>query len=227
MTELRSQYQKELQQFCWDNGFNPDPLRIQSLAFFASLVVTKNQKINLISKRDVDNIIEKHVWISAYISKYIPERVSYFLDIGTGGGFPGIPIAILRPDLKGVLVDATGKKIDAVKEFIDNLKLSNVIAENHRVESKEFIDKYRDSFDLIVSRATVPLIILLRYSLPLIKDRAYLMAMKGGDLEEEFTKAEIKYKSYIRKSTTFELYYKPSNLRNRKGKKLILLELHK
>lgn len=227
MTELRSQYQKELQQFCWDNGFNPDPLRIQALAFFASLVVTKNQKINLISKRDVDNIIEKHVWISAYISKYIPERVSYFLDIGTGGGFPGIPIAILRPDLKGVLVDATGKKIDAVKEFIDNLKLSNVIAENHRVESKEFIDKYRDSFDLIVSRATVPLIILLRYSLPLIKDRAFLMAMKGGDLEEEFTKAEIKYKSYIRKSTTFELYYKPSNLRNRKGKKLILLELHK
>jgi 16S rRNA (guanine527-N7)-methyltransferase len=129
--------------------------------------------------------------------------------------------------MRGVLVDSTGKKIDAVKEFIHKLKLSNVIAENDRVESDEFKHKHAGSFDLVVSRATVPLIILFRYSIPLIKDKAYLIAVKGGDLQEEFKTAKLKYKSYIKKSTIFELSYKPTNTRNEKGKKLILLELTK
>lgn len=227
MADKREQYSKELKTYCWENGFNPEPTRQERLAYFAQLVVDKNKKINLISKRDVDSIIEKHIFISAYISKYIPDKVSRFLDIGTGGGFPGIPLAIMRPDLRGVLADSTSKKVDAVKEFIDKLKLSNVIAENHRVESEEFKLRHANSFDLIISRATVPLIILFRYAVPLIKEKAYLMAMKGGDLTEEFKKAEMKYKAYIKKSTVYELHYKPDNIRNKKGKKLVLLELHK
>ncbi len=227
MADLQEQYLKELKAFCWENGFNPEPTRSERLAYFAKLVVEKNKKINLISKRDVDSIIEKHVFLSAYISKYLPDKVSKYLDIGTGGGFPGIPLAIMRPDLRGILVDSTEKKIKAVQDFIDKLKLSNVIADNDRVESEEFISRHSNSFDLIVSRATVPLIILFRYAIPLIKDKAYLLAMKGGDLTEEFKKAEMKYKSYIKKSTVYELYYKPTNVRNKKGKKLVLLELHK
>jgi 16S rRNA (guanine527-N7)-methyltransferase len=73
----------------------------------------------------------------------------------------------------------------------------------------------------------VPLIILFRYAIPLIKEKAYLLAMKGGDLTDEFKKAEMKYKPYIKKSTVYELYYKPTNVRNKKGKKLVLLELQK
>lgn len=129
--------------------------------------------------------------------------------------------------MKGVLADSTGKKIEAVKEFIDKLKLGNVTAINDRVESPEFIVQYTDAFDLIVSRATVPLIILFRYALPLIKEKAFLAVIKGGDLTDEFQKVELKYKAYIKKSTVFELNYKPSNVRNKKGKKLIVLELHK
>jgi len=227
MADLQEQYLKELRTFCWENGFNPEPTRSERLAYFAKLVVNKNKNLNLISKRDVDSIIEKHVFLSAYISKYLPDKVSKFLDIGTGGGFPGIPLAIMRPDLRGILVDSTAKKIKAVQEFIDSLKLSNVIADNDRVESDEFISRHRNSFDLIVSRATVPLIILFRYAIPLIKEKAYLLAMKGGDLTDEFKKAEMKYKPYIKKSTVYELYYKPTNVRNKKGKKLVLLELQK
>ena len=227
MVDTQEKYLKELQTFCWENGFNPDTMQAERLAYFAELVSEKNQSVNLISRRDIDSIIEKHIFISAYITKYIPEKCSNFLDIGTGGGFPGIPLAIMRPDLNGVLVDSTKKKLLAVQQFIDQLKLSNVVAENTRVESEEFISKYTDSFDLITSRSTVPLIILLRYALPLIKDKAYLMAMKGGDLNEEFKKAEMKYKAYIRKSTVYELAYKPNNVRNKKGKKLVLLELQK
>jgi len=227
MADKQDQYLKELNVFCWENGFNPEPTRTERLAYFAQLVVEKNKKINLISKRDTDAIIEKHVFISAYISKYLPEKVTKFLDIGTGGGFPGIPLAIMRPDIRGVLADSTLKKVEAVKDFIDKLKLSNVIAENHRVESEEFISRHGNSFDLIVSRATVPLIILFRYAVPLMKEKAFLFAMKGGDLSEEFSKAELKYKSYIKKSTVYDLHYKPTNIRNQKGKKLVLIELQR
>ena len=220
-------YLKELQNFCWDNGFNPEPMRNERLAFFANLVAEKNKTVNLISRKDEENIIENHIFISSYMTKFIPEKITRFLDIGTGGGFPGIPLAIMKPELRGVLADSTGKKIEAVKDFIDRLKLSNVVAENARVESPEFIEKYKGSFDLIVSRAVVPIIILFRYSLPLVKEKAFIVAMKGGDLEEEFQKAELKYKSFIKKSTVYELAYKPSNLRNKKGKKLVVIELQK
>ncbi|MCK7526549.1 MAG: 16S rRNA (guanine(527)-N(7))-methyltransferase RsmG [Ignavibacteriales bacterium] len=220
-------YLKELQNFCWANGFNPEPMRNERLAFFAQLVTEKNKTVNLISRKDVESIIENHIFISAYITKFLPDKVTRFLDIGTGGGFPGIPLAIMRPELRGVLADSTGKKIDAVKEFIDKLKLSNVVAENSRVEDPEFIEKHKGTFDLVVSRAVVPIIILFRYSLPLIKDKAFIVAMKGGDLEEEFQKAELKYKSFIKKSTVYELAYKPTNLRNKKGKKLVVIELQK
>lgn len=227
MVDVQEKYLKELQSFYWENSFSPDIMKIERLAYFAELVTEKNESVNLISRRDIGNIIENHVFLCSYITKYVPEKASHFLDIGTGGGFPGIPLAIIRPELQGVLVDSTNKKIKAVQEFVDKLKLGNVVAENDRVESPEFIEKYKDSFDLIVSRASVPLIILFRYSLPLIKEKAYLLAIKGGDLDTEYKKAEMKYKSYIKKSTIFELYYKPSNVRNQKGKKLVLLELRK
>ncbi|NWF89137.1 MAG: 16S rRNA (guanine(527)-N(7))-methyltransferase RsmG [Ignavibacteriaceae bacterium] len=227
MIALQENYTKQLTALNWENGFNPEVTKVERLAFFAELVAEKNESVNLVSRKDVDSIIENHIFISSFISKYIPEKCSNFLDIGTGGGFPGIPLAIMRPEMRGVLVDSTKKKADAVREFVSKLKLSNVKVENDRVENSEFIERYSQSFDLVISRATVPLIILVRYALPLIKEKAFIAAMKGGDLDEEYQKTELKYKSCIKKSTTFELAYKPSNIRNRKGKKLILLEINK
>jgi 16S rRNA (guanine527-N7)-methyltransferase len=225
--DSQEHYLRELKMLFWENGLNPDEYQLERLANFAVLVYQKNSKVNLISRKDTDKIIENHIFISSYLSEFIPPKATKFLDIGTGGGFPGIPLAITRPTLRGILVDSTAKKIDAVKEFISKLKLNNVVAENFRVESEEFKQKYAGSFDLVVSRATVPLLILFRYSLPLIKEKAYIAAIKGGDLMEEFKNAEIKYKAFIKKSTIFELAYKPSNTRNEKGKKLILLEITK
>lgn len=211
----------------WENSLNPDEYQLERLAHFALLVSQKNTKLNLISRRDVLKIIENHIFISSLIAEFLPSRVSKFLDIGTGGGFPGIPLAITRPAMRGVLADSTAKKIDAVKEFISKLKLNNIVAENFRVESDDFKQKYADTFDLVVSRATVPLVILFRYSLPLIKEKAFIAAIKGGDLMDELKTTELKYKAHIKKSTIFELSYKPSNLRNEKGKKLILIEINK
>lgn len=223
----QEQFLRELKQFFWENNINPDINQLERLAHYAAMVIEKNQYVNLISRKDVTKIIENHIFLSSLLSEYIPERVFNFIDIGTGGGFPGIPLGIIRPSLKGMLVDSTTKKVDAVKEFITKLKLTNLAAENMRVESDDFKQKYPNTFDLVVSRATVPLIILLRYSIPLIKQRAYLLSMKGGDLGDELKEAELKYKAFIKKATVFDLAYKPGNIRNEKGKKVILLELNK
>ncbi|MCX7797177.1 MAG: 16S rRNA (guanine(527)-N(7))-methyltransferase RsmG [Melioribacter sp.] len=221
------QYLRELKMLFWENNINPDEYQLERLANFAVLVTQKNSKVNLISRRDIQKIIENHVFISSYISEFLPQKINYFLDVGTGGGFPGIPLAITRPQLKGVLVDSTTKKIEAVKEFISKLKLNNLVAENYRVESEEFRQKYSEAFDLVISRATVPLITLFSYALPLLKEKSYIASIKGGDLNNEFSTAELKYKAYIKKSTIFELAYKPTNARNEKEKKLILVEINK
>lgn len=225
--DLQEQYLRELKMLFWENSLNPDEYQLERLAHFANLVAQKNTKLNLISRRDVLKIIENHIFISSLIAEFLPSKVSKFLDIGTGGGFPGIPLAITRPAMRGILADSTTKKIEAVQEFIAKLKLNNIVAENFRVESEDFKQKYANSFDLVVSRATVPLVILFRYSLPLIKEKAYIAALKGGDLIDEFKTTELKYKAHIKKSTIFELSYKPTNIRNEKGKKLILIEINK
>lgn len=223
----RTEYTKELKTLFWENQLSLSDYQIERMAHFAELLVKKNEEVNLVSRKDIENIVENHIFISSFITEFLPNGANRFLDIGTGGGLPGIPLAISKPLMRGVLVDSTGKKTDAVHEFIQKLKLGNLIVENSRVESDEFIKKHKNKFDLIVSRGTVPLIILFRYSLPLIKDKAYLAAIKGGNLEEEFKTAELKYKPHIKKSTIFDLSYKPGNIRNKKGKKIILLELTK
>jgi 16S rRNA (guanine527-N7)-methyltransferase len=225
--DLQEQYLRELKKLFWENSLNPDEYQLEKLATFAVLVNQKNEKLNLISRRDIIKIIENHIFISSFIAEYLPVKATRFIDIGTGGGFPGIPLAITRPMMRGVLVDSTAKKIDAVKEFINKLKLNNIVAESSRVEAEDFKQKYANSFDLVLSRATVPLIILFRYALPLIKDKAYIATMKGGDLVDELKATELKYKAFIKKSTLFELAYKPSNSRNEKDKKLVLLEINK
>lgn len=125
------------------------------------------------------------------------------------------------------LVDSIRKKTAAVAEFVEKLMLSNVYVENARVEDEEFIQKHAGTVDLVFSRATVPLIMLVKYAMPLIKDKAYLMALKGGDIDEELKKAQMKYTPFIKKATVFELHYKPSNIKNIKEKKLVLFELVK
>ena len=227
MAENKSQYLKQITSFYWENGYNPDMSQMERLAKFADLLTDKNEALNLISRKDMESLVENHLFLSSSIPKDIPEKCTRFLDIGTGGGFPGIPLAIMKPMMRGVLVDSIKKKTDAVAEFIDKPMLNNIKVECSRVEDPEFIEKHKESFDLVVSRATVPLIILLRYALPLVKEKAYLLAMKGGDLADEFAKAELKYGPNIKKSTVFDLHYKPTNVKNIKGKKLILIELVK
>lgn len=154
-----------------------------------------NQKINVVSRKDIDEIYLRHVLHSlgiAQFQKFLSG--SEVLDVGSGGGFPGIPLAILFPETQFTLVDAIGKKIKVVQQVIDGLELTNVTAHHMRVEE---LDK---KFDFIVSRAVAAMPTFTRWIKGKIKKTSIhdrkngILYLKGGDLTEElkdYRNAEI------------------------------------
>mgnify|MGYP000568637762 CR=1 FL=1 len=145
-----------------------------------------NQKINVVSRKDIDEIYLRHVLHSLGIAKIqLFKKDSTILDVGTGGGFPGIPLAILFPEVKFTLVDSIGKKIKVVGEVIDGLKLENVAVKNARVED------INGQFDFIVSRAVAAMPTFTHWVKGKIKKESMherrngILYLKGGDLTEE------------------------------------------
>lgn len=161
------------------------------------LYVFWNAQINVISRKDIDELYERHILHSLGIAKFcafLPG--SSVLDVGTGGGFPGIPLAILFPETRFHLVDSIGKKIKVVKEIAAALNLENIRATHARAE--QIADKY----DFVVSRAVTRLIDFY----PWIKDKFKkksvhaipngILYLKGGDLAEEINESGLKVQLY-------------------------------
>lgn len=154
-----------------------------------------NSKINVISRKDIDNLYEHHVLHSLAIAKFLPFQLgTTILDVGTGGGFPGIPLAILFPECQFLLIDSIGKKIKVASEIAKALGLTNVVCKQERAEEE------KQKFDFIVSRAVMPmpdLVKLVRKNISPTHRNAIpngLIVLKGGDLKEElrpFKEAEI------------------------------------
>ena len=175
----------------------PDLNRKQNDQFneFESLVKKWNSKINLISRKDIANFQIRHLIHSLSISSFVKfSPKTEILDLGTGGGFPGIPLAILLPEVKFYLIDRIKKKINVVSEISNVLKLSNV--ESINVNANEFYKKV----DFVVSRAVtsmnkfVPLVSNNFKRENINKIRNGILCLKGGDLKEElkkFRNAEI------------------------------------
>ena len=145
-----------------------------------------NSKINVISRKDMDNFVEHHVLHSLAIAKVITfKSMADVMDLGTGGGFPGIPLAIMFPDTNFYLVDSIGKKIKVVKDVAEQLQLKNVTAEQIRAEQVQ-----RD-FDFVVSRAVTDLSQFVGWVKGKFSDIQYhklhngIIYLKGGDLSEE------------------------------------------
>jgi len=145
-----------------------------------------NSQINVISRKDLDQLYTRHVLHSLAIHKFLQfASGSRVLDIGTGGGFPGIPLAILNPEVNFVLVDSIGKKIKVVQEVSSAIGLSNVTAIHERAE------KIKGPFDFVVSRAVAEMKLLLQWSNGKIAKKQMnalpngLICLKGGDLKEE------------------------------------------
>jgi len=146
-----------------------------------------NSQINVISRKDLDQLYTRHVLHSLAIHKFLQFAPgSRVLDIGTGGGFPGIPLAILNPEVQFVLVDSIGKKIKVVQEVAQAIGLTNVTAIHERAE------KVKGPFDFVVSRAVAELKLLLQWSNGKLSKKQInalpngIICLKGGDLTEEF-----------------------------------------
>lgn len=156
-----------------------------------------NSKINVISRKDMDNFVEHHVLHSLAIAKVVQfKTMCDIMDLGTGGGFPGIPLAIMFPDANFYLVDSIGKKIKVVKDVAEQLQLKNVTAEQIRAEQVQ-----RD-FDFIVSRAVTDLSQFAGWVKGKISDIHYhklrngIIYLKGGDLTDELAPFRKKVRTW-------------------------------
>jgi 16S rRNA (guanine527-N7)-methyltransferase len=162
--------------------------QIQQFSSLKKIYAEWNEKINVISRKDIDNLYERHVLHSLSIAKFIQFRnATKIMDLGTGGGFPGVPLAIFFPDCRFHLVDSIGKKLKIVEAVKDEVGLKNVFTFHSRAEELKF------QYDFIVSRAVAPLAELLQWTKGkyLSKDlNTYsngLICLKGGDIDAELS----------------------------------------
>ena len=157
-----------------------------------ALYLDWNSKINVISRKDMEHFYEHHVLHSLAIAKYFDILPGMrVMDLGTGGGFPGIPLAILFPEAEFYLIDGTGKKINVVNAVKDAIGLKNVVAEHKRAE------EVKDKFDIVTGRAVMTLPEIANLAGNKLRIRGDIQAggilyLKGGDLDTEF-KALSKY----------------------------------
>lgn len=199
-----------LSRICRDNGLPLSNDQVDLLRRYVELLREWNAKVNLISRRDEENIWWSHILHSVSILFFLtPGEGMRLLDLGTGGGLPGIPLAILRNDLHIVLLDSIRKKTAAVQDIVGRLALTNVRVETGRAEELHGKSEWAGAFDIVVVRAVASLEDLVRWSKPLARSgkgelvehrlplpagRALstplLVALKGGDLGEEIRRAQ-------------------------------------
>lgn len=182
-----------------------DEIILSKFEKYQSLLKEWNEKFNLTAILDDQGIIEKHFIDSIYPVKFIDFANKSLCDIGSGAGFPGIPLAILNPTLKVTLVESNGKKITFLNEVVKSLSLDNVKVIKSRVEE---LNK-REAFDFVSARAVTKLNVLSELSIPLLVVNGELLAYKLHDVEEELSRAKNALKLLDSKVEKVEKYNLP------------------
>jgi len=182
------------------NKYFPNLTALQKERFSAlqALYSEWNAKINVISRKDIDNLYLHHVLHSLAVAKIIEfAPMTMVLDVGTGGGFPGIPLAILFENVEFHLIDSIGKKINVVKAIAESLKLNNVEARQERAEQAP-----NGLYDFVVSRGVTKALPLYEWVKNKFSKNQYnklpngILLLKGGDLSEELKELKRRYKIY-------------------------------
>ncbi len=172
---------------------------------YFSMLVETNKVMNLTAITEENEVLIKHFLDSAIPEKFIPQNSSV-IDIGSGAGFPAIPLKIVRPDLKICMVDSLNKRINFLNEVVSELKLNNTTAFHSRAE--DFAKENRESFDVAVARAVAPLNTLVEYLLPFVKIGGTAVIYKSTKLEEELEEAKNAIKilgAKVEKIESFEI----------------------
>lgn len=167
-------------------GIEINAQEIEKFKKYKSLLKEWNEKINITAIKDDNEIDIKHFLDSLTIitTDYIKDKHN-IIDVGTGGGFPGLPLKIMNNNVNLVLLDSLNKRINFLNEVIKNLKLQNVKALHGRAEDYGKNPTYREKFDIATARAVAPLNILCEYCLPFVKVGGYFIAMKGPEVNDE------------------------------------------
>ncbi|MCI6498045.1 16S rRNA (guanine(527)-N(7))-methyltransferase RsmG [Lachnospiraceae bacterium HCP1S3_C3] len=160
--------------------------QIEKLLKYYEMLIEKNKVMNLTAITEFDEVVEKHFIDSLSIVRVIDmEIVHSIIDIGTGAGFPGIPVKIMFPHVKVTLVDSLNKRVNFLNEVIENLELSDIEAYHGRAEDYGRDKKFREKYDVCVSRAVANLASLSEYCMPFVKPDGYFISYKAGDCEKE------------------------------------------
>ena len=195
---------------CKKNGIMITDIQLRQLSSFKTLLLDWNKKINLISRKNEENIWKGHIALSLSMLFKLEFRAGMkFLDLGTGGGFPGIPLSIMLPECSFLLLDSTQKKINVVQSVAESLSLPNVKTIWGRAEELNQQKKFNQSFDVIVARSVSNLSNLFAWGLPFLKRNSglpnavtnnktsittsSLITFKGIEIEEEEALAKKEY----------------------------------
>lgn len=182
----------------------------RKLNMLARLVEQKSKEVNITAIRDYESILEKHVKDSLTITKIdivsslLSQPKIRVLDVGSGGGFPGLPLAIIYPHASFTLLDSTKKKTDVIKEFVDELGLLNVKVVWGRAENLKSDKKYKESFDMVIARSVAYLSDLLVLLEPFLSKNGFIIAYKVSDKDELSSGKETAARLHLKEIKRFE-----------------------
>jgi len=183
------EYASLIQQLTYQHvGCDLSDLQVIQLCNFGDLLLDWNQRLNLTRITDPHEVILKHFIDTMILAKFITGVT--FADLGTGAGFPGVPLKILRPDLDIVLMDSLKKRLDFLEVVIKTLSLKGIMTVHARVEDFGRDMSYRGHFDTVSSRAVARLPVLLEYALPVLKVNGLFLAPKGSQFEVELAESK-------------------------------------
>ncbi len=229
-----------LRTVCAHHGLPLDDGQLARLTQFGELLLAWNKQVNLISRKDEESLWNYHIPHSlSLLMKVEISAGSAVLDLGTGGGLPGIPLAIVRPDIRFTLLDSTKKKIDAVSDMSSRLELPNVRPVWGRAEEVARGANFHQKFNIVIARAVASLKDLVKWSQPFLAPpapggssegsshdrmtvRSGLITLKGGDLESEMR--QVKHIRSIRKITTITIDIPESEAFLASDKKILVVE---
>ena len=186
-----------------------DTEKAETLAHFAELMLSKNEVMNLTRITEPDAVAQLHLLDSAALLRFADLRGKKAVDVGTGAGFPGMPLRILEPDFDLTLLDSLGKRVEWLREACDTLSLRRVECVHARAE--EFAAEKREQFDFALSRAVANLQVLCELCLPLVRVGGRFLAMKSVDSDEEIRAAKNAVKTLGGKIAAIEDYTIPTS----------------